>query len=387
MNKGQSKIHVLQVVGDPIGGLRLHIHTLIKGLDLSRFNLSYAYSNTATDTVFEQEIPQFRSILKTEVALSIKKKPDFSDILNIYKLYKVVKRDRVDIIHGHGAKGGLYARIVGTLTNTKTVYTPHGGVAHDMFSATESTIYRMVEGLLKTYTDYYIFESNYTKNAFCRKLGEIKSRWSVIYNGVDLSKFDINQVQKTANLKDQRKEGVFRVGVFGMLRKQKGQHLAIAATKKLVERDRNVSLHLFGDGPDRNLLEQQVISNKLENNVYFYGDVNDVSSFMQAMDVVLIPSLFESFGYVAVEAGLLGRPIVASLVGGLLEILDPEHCEFIEVGNTDSICIAIDKILNSRNLSKTALNMRENLVSKFASDVMVNSVSNIYLKVMNKTRQ
>ena len=82
--------HVLHVIGDPVGGARLHIHTLIKGFDPSLFTLSYAYSTIAVDSDFEQQIPDLRVLLNTEVPLTIYKKPHVTDVLNIVKLCRTV---------------------------------------------------------------------------------------------------------------------------------------------------------------------------------------------------------------------------------------------------------------------------------------------------------
>lgn len=371
--------HVLHVIGDPVGGARLHIHTLINGFDPSLYTVSYAYSTLAVDSSFEQQIPNLRVLLNTEVPLTIYKKPHVIDVLNIIKLCRTVIEKKVDIIHGHGAKGGLYARVVGRVTGAKTVYTLHGGVAHDMFSAFEGFIYSIVERTFKVFTNYYIFESNYTKDAFVRKFGKINSKWSVVYNGIDVSEVKAMAQLPPVDLNDQCDQKVFRVGVFGMLREQKGQQFAIRAIKKLLDNGYNVSLHLFGDGPDRMRLNRLVSSLDVGEFVYFYGDVRQAPRYMALMDAILIPSLFESFGYVALEAALIGRPVVASAVGGLLEILSPEFCEFVVAGDADSIYDGVKKVMVKPPMDKLNLELeKKGMVNRFSSQSMVDKVGRIY---------
>ena len=265
------------------------------------------------------------------------------------------------------------------MTGAKTVYTLHGGVAHDMFSVFEGFIYSIVERTFKVFTNFYIFESNYTKDAFIKKFGKINSKWSVVHNGIDVSAVKAMAELPPVDLKDQKDQQVFRVGVFGMLREQKGQRFAIQAIKKLLDNGYKVSLHLFGDGPDRMKLNRLVSSLDIGEFVYFYGDVRQAPRYMASMDAILIPSLFESFGYVALEAALIGRPVVASAVGGLLEILSPEFCEFVVAGDADSIYEGVEKVIAKPSMDNLNLELeKKGMVNRFSSESMVDSVGRIY---------
>jgi glycosyltransferase involved in cell wall biosynthesis len=108
------------------------------------------------------------------------------------------------------------------------------------------------------------------------------------------------------------------VGVFGRLVWVKGQSVAIEAIRDLP----GVNLHLFGDGPQRPELELLTQSLNLTDRVHFHGHIDDVANAMNAVDVVVIPSIWrEAFGYTVVEAMSLAKPIVANQYGGIAEIL------------------------------------------------------------------
>ena len=374
-------IHVMQIVGDPIGGIRKHVHSVIEGLDTVRFVQSYAYSTTAQDEHFRREIGPLKVHLMGVVPLSIRKKPHPSDLLNLLKLIRYCKKNRVDVVHGHGAKGGLYARLVGYLCKIKSVYTPHGGMVHNMFPRWEDKLYTAVEKWLSSMTDLYIFESKYTSDAFQNKVVRLPAgRWIVNYNGI--AEIDINDVALRArglgyDLTDRK---VLKVGVFAMLRSQKGQKYAIRAVSNLlVNGNDRICLHLFGDGPDKASLQNEVIRLGLEGHVKFHGDVCDAEAHMFAMDVILIPSLFESFGYVAIEAMAVGKRVIASRVGGLVEVIDDQVGRLIEPKAETAIAHALIECIENPDMLKAGVECGRNRCrSKFSINKMISRLEEAY---------
>ncbi|MDX2464737.1 MAG: glycosyltransferase family 4 protein [Porticoccus sp.] len=373
------KIHVLQVVGDPVGGIRKHIHSIVSGVDSVKFVQSYAHSITSVDAKFERDLVQLKQHLECVIPLSVKKRPGLRDLINLYILVKYVRAAKVDIIHGHGAKGGLYARTVGRICGVKSVYTPHGGVAHSMFSKAEEMLYTFVEKILYGWTDCFVFESNYTAQAFHKKIGCSSGCWMVNYNGVSTPDVGsaLNQVAVPDNglsLND-----ALHVGVFGLLRAQKGQEYAIRAVSQLKEKNKSICLHVYGDGPDREKLVSLSKSIGVSDRVIFHGDVTDVEMHMSRMDVILVPSLFESFGYVAIEAMVLEKPVIVSSVGGLMEVVDNESGIFIQPGNVDAITQALLFCLDHPEQIKVkALRGKKRAESEFSLDRMIERISTIY---------
>lgn len=371
------KIHVLQVVGDPVGGIRKHVHSIIEGLDETTFVQSYAHSLTSVDAKFELDIEKFKHQLKRVIPLAVRKRPGLRDLVNLYILVKYVRLAKVDIIHGHGAKGGLYARIVGRICHIKSVYTPHGGVAHSMFSKAEDALYTSIEKLLYGWTDSFVFESNYTAQAFHTKMGRNSGYWTVNYNGVSTP--DIALVAKNTIELNQESctNSLFQIGVFGLLRKQKGQEFAIQAVSQL--NDKSICLHIYGDGPDRERLESLVESIGVSDCVIFHGDVTDVEMHMNRMDVILVPSLFESFGYVAVEAMMLGKPVIVSNVGGLLEVVDSNSGIFVQPGNVDEIAKSlVFSLEHPEQIKEISMRGRQRAEREFSIDKMVGGISAVY---------
>jgi glycosyltransferase involved in cell wall biosynthesis len=315
------RLRVLQVVGDPVGGTRRHVHGLLAGLDPQRFSLFYAYSTRRCDARFREEIASLRRRLAGELPLSVAKGPGPRDLVNLARLARFSRAQGISVVHGHGAKGGAYARLLSRLCGLKSVYTPHGGAVHRMFSPLADAMVTATERLLLPLTDFLLFESEHTARAYQAKLGRLPARWAVNHNGI--AEPNIAEVARRGAALAYPAGGgrAVRVGVFGMLRPEKGQEYAVRAAAVLARAGKPVAWHFFGDGPDRGRLEGLVRELGLQGRVSFHGDVADVDAHLWAMDLVLIPSLFESFGLTAVEAMALGKPVVASRVGGLSEVL------------------------------------------------------------------
>lgn len=330
----ESAIRVLHVIGDPVGGIRRHVHALIHGMLEAGLDVGYVYSASRCDSAFASDLAAMSDRLVCSRALRMPKRPSWLDISNTLVIARLLRRHRIQVVHGHGAKGGLYARLAGRLTGARVIYTPHGGTVHAMFPCGERRLYRMVERLLRGWTDRYLFESRYSAEGLLRHLGTEGVAWSVNPNGIPR-----NLPMRDVRGADGRP---LALGVFGMLRGEKGQHLAIEAVARLQQAGLDVTLHLFGDGPELAAWREFSRTLGCEAVVVFHGDVRDALAPMRDMDLVVVPSLFESFGYAALEALAQGVPAIAARVGGLPEIFDGELATLLY--EPDSALALVEKV-------------------------------------------
>lgn len=333
-----NKRKVLQIVGDSSGGIRKHIHDIFFGL-AHEFDFHYIASPEG-DAQFSKDMPLLLTKGIHFYGLPIIKKPSVTDLYNIFAIYKYIKQHKISVVHGHGAKGGLYARVAGKMAGCKVIYTPHGGVVHNMFGRIESHLYRVVERFLCLLTDLLVFESHYTEKSFNDKFGCRKVKKVVNYNGVAIPpEVGVKKINPVGS-------AVKKIGVFGIMREEKGQDIAYDAIHALLKQGVNLELHFFGDGPLKSLLMKQAERDGITHAVVFHGYVTDVHVHMLDMDFILIPSRFESFGYVALEAALAGKLIISARVGGLAEVLDDKSCLFFEADNVEDLIINVKLALS-----------------------------------------
>jgi glycogen(starch) synthase len=172
-----------------------------------------------------------------------------------------------------------------------------------------------------------------------RSVPAINGRSSVIHNGVELPAVPADPVPVETP----------RLLCLGRLVPAKGFELAVSALGSIAARYPNVRMVIAGDGPERAKLEQQVGQLGLNRMIEFIGWVepHEVLSLIHTSTAVLMPSWREGLPTVALQAGLMGRPIIASRVGGLPEVvLHQQTGLLVEKGDSGAIAAAITYLLD-----------------------------------------
>ena len=368
------------VLGSPLGGSRRHVHDLLFGLDRRQFRILYFYP---PDKLDEKGRADIRALAQqSNIVLAplrhVHQRPHPSDLPNLAAIRSLARRHGCRLFHGHGAKGGVYARLARLLSGGKAVYTPHGGVIHARFGALEHRLYWAIERGLRGLTDHYVLESDYAHAAMVERLALAPGRFSRIYNGVA-------PVFGTARLAMPRRP---RIAVIGMIRPEKGQDLAVRAAHRLRQTGIEIELVLAGDGTLRPAVESLARTLGVEDCVRLLGDVSDTIAVIDAADIVLMPSRFESFGYVALEAMLRRRPVVAAAVGGLRETVLPGKTGIlVEDMSPGGFAAAIaDVIAGKYQFDFASAPVRQHLEC-FLGDTMVEAVTRLYLDLLSTADQ
>lgn len=359
------KKKVVQIVRSPAGGIRKHIISIISNLDDDFEFILVTDESDADSKYFEAKKNNSFKVYK----MKISDQPGFGDIMNIIKIYSILFKEKTDIVHGHGAKGGLYARIAGWLNSSKVFYTTHGGSIHSMHGKLKNCLYIVIEKLLFSFTDYLVFESKYSMNTYAKKVLPINEKYILNYNGVDLpddfDEYEHNLIQ----------EPVF-LGAFGLLRHLKGHDILIKAAKELRNKGYNIEVKIFGSGQEREALLKLAKDIGISKYIKICEYCDNVLEEMRSCHVVVHPSRFESFGYVPIEALSMGVPVVTSLIGGLVEISDyGKRFHTFEVENIRDLCDAIENTLSSNFEFKN-----EFIKEYFSEESFVRNTKSIYLK-------
>lgn len=303
------KIKVAQIVRAPQGGIRKHVLEIVDNIDNSIFNSVLITNTNDSDSVFNKWINKNVQVIDYPIVDS----PGFNDVRALMHLFKVIRTLDVDIIHGHGAKGGLYARIIGRLLRKKVIYTAHGGSLHSMHGEIKNIIYRIVEKALYYITDVLVFESKYSMNTYIKNIHVKTDKFVLNYNAIRIK---LPETIKEISL-DQ-----IRIGAFGLLRKIKGHDILIEAVINLLNKGYNIELSIFGNGEEESFLESLITKSGRKDNIKIRNYCENVEEEMKKCDIVAHPSLFESFGYVPLEAMNEGITVVSSLEGGLKEVMN-----------------------------------------------------------------
>ncbi len=300
-------------------------------------------------------------------------------------LYQKIRRTRPDLVHTHISKAGVLGRLAARLAGVPVVvHTYHGQVEELEGASLKSRLLRGGEKLAARRTDALIAVSGETA-AGLEALGLGAShQYRVIRNGIDLEYFTPDLDAAPAVV-----PGSPLLGAIASLTPEKGLDLLLGALGSLAPRYPQLGLCVVGDGPLRGELEAQARGLGLEARVHFAGNVADVRPYLQAFDLLVVPSRREGQGRVLMEAMAMGRPVVAARVGGIPELVHHGHNGWL-VPPEDPAALgqAIAALLDDAGL-RTALAQegRRGAEREFGLEQMVTQVEQLYLELSAGSRQ
>jgi glycosyltransferase involved in cell wall biosynthesis len=295
-----------------------------------------------------------------------------SDLLILYKIRKIVGISAPDLIHGHGAKGGAYARLLSRLIGAKSVYTPHGGSLHYEQNTFMGVCYLGLERFLKRYTDGFIFESNYIAKEYNRKIGNANKPSHIIYNG--LHKVEFSPITSDKRCKD--------FLFIGELRKLKGIEIFLNAVNRL-KKVHDIKVIIIGEGPDTSFVDAFIRDAGLESIVSYSPSIFPASLAFKQAGCVVVPSLSESLPYIVLEAAAAKVPLIVSNVGGIHEILG-DHTEYLVSPNdSESLANAMLSVLNDPQKAKWIASLvHEHVKDIFVVENMVSTTLSFYSDIL-----
>ena len=371
-------LNILHVFRAPVGGLFRHV------LDLTRAQVERGHrvgliadlrtGGTRAEEVL-QELEPTLALGLTRVPMRRHASP--GDFVTLAHVKHRTATSNADIVHGHGAKGGAYARLVFGHPRAVRAYTPHGGsllFGHDTLAG---KFYLGTERLLMLRGDLFLFESAYSADIFRRKIGEPRGLVRIVHNGVSRAEFEpITACPDATDL-------IF----IGELRPVKGIDVLIEAVARLRREGRRITATLVGDGPDREALRAQVARENLSNAIRF----TPAMPARQAQTLgrlMVIPSRAESLPYVVLEAAAAGKPLLTTRVGGIPEIYGPLTDTLVPPQDAAALARAIAQALdNSAATAGTAQALRKQVATSFSVDNMVNGVLDAYRAALEQLKK
>jgi len=273
----------------------------------------------------------------------------------------------VDVLHGHGAKGGAFVRMLAAPSAIR-VYTPHGGSLHYGRHTLRGLVYGAIERVLMRRTELFLFESAFARDTYQSLVGTPAGIVRVVHNGISAA--EMVPVEPTASAAD-----LVNVGEF---RRIKGTDVLIDAVARLHRAGRPVTLAIAGDGEEGEALRRQVARLGLVDSVRFLGHVPARQAFALGR-LLVVPSRADSLPYVVIEAGGAGIPMVASAVGGIPEIFGPGGVSLVPPEDADRLAAAIAAVLDDPAAARAAADrLRARIRTQFSQDAMVEGVLAAY---------
>ena len=303
------------------------------------------------------------------------------DLFAFFQIIALIRTERPTILHTHTTKAGVLGRIAGGWTRTPTIHTPHGHLFYGYFGKGKEQLYIFLERLAARFCERIITISEDERREYLnREIGDEK-KVITIYNGIDIDKFpgDGKQVRRELGLAQQ----VPLVGFVARLEEVKGPHLFVEAAMRIKAAAPQTHFLVIGDGAMKEALLQKA---QRMPHLHIMGYREDIADCLAALDLLLIPSLNDGFNLVAVEAMASSKPIVATAVGGLPEVIGDGGI-LVRSGDTGRMAKEAIKLLNSPGLRKSmGAKGRKRAETLFSWDVSLQKTLNIYHQVLGNTR-
>jgi glycosyltransferase involved in cell wall biosynthesis len=313
------------------------------------------------------------------------------DLAATVRLARLIRRERPDILHTHTAKAGTVGRVAALLAGRKrppiVVHTFHGHVLRGYFGPLRSLFFRLLERWLAVRTTALIAVSPQVRDDLVALGVAPRDRFVVIRLGIELD-------ERVAGSRDGRVEsrrylGIppdrFAVGWIGRMTAVKRTDDVLVAFRRLRERGVDACLCMVGDGPDRAQLERRAHDLGIVKDTLFLGYQEDVAPFYAAFDALVLPSSNEGTPVSAIEALAAGRPVVATRVGGVPDVVQEGEDGFlVEPGATDELADRLAELAGDPALRERMGEAgRARVLPRYAVERLVDDIDRLYRSLLN----
>jgi len=366
---------VLHCLRAPLGGILRHVGDLVRGQ--AEIGLETGLVCDSTD--LNARSAELIAEMAPSCALGIHRFPmkrslGFGDFSAALQVGRIAKACGADILHGHGAKGGAYARISARKSGPLAFYTPHGGSLHYAPSSLAGRVYFTLERLMEFNTSGIIFESQYGMDTYAAKIGAPRCPARMIHNGISEAEFAPCPAGPDAA------DFLY----IGELRQLKGVDLYLDALARLNEKQ-PVSGHIVGSGSDEAALHTRTAQLGLEARVRFHAPMPIREALAMARFTVM-PSRAESFPYVVLETLAAAKPLIATRVGGIAEMYGPMANLLVEPDDRHALTAAMAAMLEAPDRAKEdADKLAAHLKDRFLLWDMVAGIADFYRAALERS--
>lgn len=375
------KIKVLHITQAVIGGTLEYIKLFFNNIDVSKFEVELICPSYGP---MKQQIEALGfNVYTVEMKRKINLVSDLSSYIQVSRLIKKIKPD---IIHIHSSKAGVIGRIAAYRNKIPNVYNPHGWSFSMDISNRKKNMYAFIEKKCSKYCNFVINISDEEQKLALKYNICSENKMKTIYNGIDLTKYDGNFNKKQILKELCIPEDSYVIGMVARLSKQKSPKTFLAIAAKLHTKIRNAYFILVGDGELMSELNEMIDTLGIRKNIRITGWTNRVNQYISVFDVGILTSKWEGFGLVLAEYMASMKPVIASNVGGIPNVIkDNYNGRLIYPDDIEGFCDAIISIKNNVTLrEKYVKNGYDVVRKKFNIKRVIDEHEKLYLEILNR---
>ena len=370
-------LRILQVLRAPVGGLFRHVYDLTEELAKRGHQVGVVADSLTSDAMTGQRLRALApSISLGTHYLPMPRTVGLGDFTTPFAVRALANRLGIEVLHGHGSKGGVHARLARFGRHDRVALnTPHGGVLNYRPGTIVGGFFRGIERAIGSITDAYIFESGYAQQAFHRMIATPPCAEAVIHNGLAPAEFDPLPCDPDAH------DFVF-VGEF---REAKGIGYLIEAIADVKAPDgRPATLAMAGSGPELEATKEKVLRMGLAERIELLG-VKPAREALKRGHCLVVASLAESLPYVILEGASAGRPVLSTNVGGIGEIFGPTSASLFPPADAGALRKAMQGFMDDSKAAVAEAAIRLDYIRpRFTIAHMVDQIEALYREVLAK---
>ncbi|MBI4698883.1 MAG: glycosyltransferase [Nitrospirae bacterium] len=369
------KIKILHILHSlKIGGLENGVVNLVNNLNDERFENVICCIDSSGPMAERFKMP---------VEIFTLQKGDRRDYLLPFKIAKIIKKIRPDIVHTRNwaaIDGVLGARIAGVKS---IIHGEHGRDAND--PAGTNNLRKSVRKVLDPWITRFITVSAELRNWLISDIGINEQKVIQIINGVDTGQFKPAEDKHEAKKKLGLSPGLFVIGIVGRLDPVKDHETLFKAFRVFSDNNPERScLLVIGTGQMDERLKTIVKDLDISKEVIFTGDTDRASEFYRCLDVFVLPSIFEGISNTVLEAMASRLPVITTMVGGSTELVEDSKTGFLlRPGDYKGFAEKIETYFNNPSLvMEHGLLGKARTEKEFSLPVMVGKYEKIYSSLL-----
>jgi glycosyltransferase involved in cell wall biosynthesis len=311
------------------------------------------------------------------------------DLEALSSVRATIRTFRPHIVHTHMSKAGALGRTAARSEGVPAVvHTFHGHVLEGYFSPRREFVYRNAERWLARWTNSLVAVSENTRGALLQAGIGGPAQWSVIPPGLELEHLSPARPSGAAarQVFGIDKRGPI-VGTIGRLTPIKYQATFVRAAARLMQAFPNAEFAIVGDGESRADLEH-LAARLCPRPLHFTGWVHDISDLYAALDVVVLTSRNEGTPIALIEAGAAGKPVVATAVGGVPEVVvHNETGLLVKAGDVAQVAGSIDRLLTTPDFaSRLGAKANRRMHARYSADRLALDLLELYDRLLRAKR-
>jgi glycosyltransferase involved in cell wall biosynthesis len=370
------RLKIMHCLRAPVGGLFRHVLDLAVEQAARGHDVGVMADSTVSDTLTDAKFAAVADHLSLGVLRTpMSRHPGFGDVRAANAVFRHARSLELDVMHGHGAKGGAYARMAARRLSSvgqpvRVFYTPHGGTLNFRPSSVEGMVFHGMERAFTSLTDGLIFESAFAARVYREQVSKAGLPARIVPNGLHPEDFD--PVLPGPDSTD--------VLMIGELRTLKGVDVLLRALALLRE-NLPLTATIVGEGPDAARFHDLTKDLGIADSVRFTGAMPARAGFALGK-IMVVPSLAESFPYIVLEAAAAGLPLIATSVGGIPEITQGTDTELIPAGDVVALATALRRCVDEpAAATRRAERLRTSVADRFTVETMTDAVMDFYASV------